>query len=198
VTKQLVWNVEKLRSPPVVGEVYRVPCVYGQIALLSQGQVKSPEWWPIMRPSHQDSVYYPQIRSIWKPSEDGVTTILVEETFYEDDPSTDHHYHIDPRFAPDEFYTSWELIHQDYHNVINVQSEVKWREMTCLRDMPTQRLFTGFGRRFIDDHKDKKIKCGRCPHKGVLLNSVPVIDGVITCPNHGLKFDAVTKKCITE
>ena len=64
--------------------------------------------------------------------------------------------------------------------------------------MPPQRLFTGFGQQFIDDHVDKEVKCGRCPHRGALLKSMPVKDGVITCPNHGLKFDAQTMKCITK
>lgn len=189
-------NIEKLTSPPIVGEIYRVPCMFGQIALLSKAQVKSAEWWPIMRPPHQDSIYFPQTKSIWVDND--YSSTLVEEIFYEDDPNSYQHYHVDPRFAPDEYYTGWEVVNKDYHNIIDIQGKIKWQEMVCLREMPTQRLFTGFGQRFVDDHKDKKIKCGRCPHRGVLLNSVPVIDGVITCPNHGLRFNAETKQCITD
>jgi nitrite reductase/ring-hydroxylating ferredoxin subunit len=191
----MILSIEELNSPPVIGEIYLVPCVYGQITLLSKGQVKQAELWPIMRPSHQDSYYYNQTRYIWKDNATGYE--MIEEEFYEDDPSTPHHYHVDPRFAPKEFYTEWEILNNNLHNVIDVQSEVQWKEMICLREMPKQRLFTGFGKRFVEDHKKRKIICGRCPHRGVLLNSIPIEDGIITCPNHGLQFNAETKECIS-
>ncbi len=185
-------NIEELDSPPVVGETYLVPCMFGRIYLLSSAQSKPPDWWPVLRPSHQDSIYTAQTRSKWKDGE------FTEETYCEYDSKAPHHYHVDPRFASAELYTAWEVENKDWHNVIDIQGDIRWSEMVCLREMPTQRLFTGFGRQFVDDHKGKKIKCGRCPHRGVLLNSVPVHDGIITCPNHGLRFDAESGVCVTE
>lgn len=41
-----------------------------------------------------------------------------------------------------------------------------------------------------------KICKGKCPHKGFDLSQVEAIDGVITCPLHGLRFDNKTKKLI--
>ena len=32
-------NIEKLTSPPIIGETYSVPCMYGQVALLTRGQI---------------------------------------------------------------------------------------------------------------------------------------------------------------
>jgi hypothetical protein len=194
-SKQSTPNIEKLKSPPIIGELYSVPCMFGQIDLLTKGQIKPPQWWPVMRPSHQDSVYIAKFRSIFDGEE------LVDEEYFENDPNFPHHYHVDPRFAPNSFYTEWEVNAaptnpESLHNVINIQGEIKWETMPCLREMPTQRLFTGFGQKFLDDHLGKKIKCNRCPHRGVLLNSIPTIDGIITCPNHGLRFDAKTKTCV--
>ena len=183
-------NIEELNSPPIIGQTYIVPCMFGQIDLLSKAQVRPPVWWPVMRPSHQDSVYVAKIKSILVGEE------FIDEEYFEDDPLTSHHYHIDPRFTPDEYYVDWELKNNNLHNVINIQGEIIWKNLVCLREMPTQRLFTGFGQKFLDDHLGKKIKCGRCPHRGVLLNSVPINDGVITCPNHGLKFDSKSMICI--
>jgi nitrite reductase/ring-hydroxylating ferredoxin subunit len=31
-----------------------------------------------------------------------------------------------------------------------------------------------------------------CPHKGIALGSVPAVDGVITCPGHGLRICAAS------
>ncbi|RYG96455.1 MAG: hypothetical protein EON58_12050, partial [Alphaproteobacteria bacterium] len=36
-----------------------------------------------------------------------------------------------------------------------------------------------------------------CPHKGISLASVPVIDGCIDCPGHGLRFDAKTGEIVS-
>lgn len=184
-------NAEKLNSPPIIGQTYNVPCMFGQIDLLSKAQVRPAVWWPVIRPSHQDSIYIAKTRSVLVDEE------FVDEEYFENDPLFPHHYHIDPRFVPIEYYTEWELKNNDLHNVINIQGKIKWKNLVCLREMPKQRLFTGFGKRFLDDHIGKKIKCGRCPHRGALLHSIPIDEGVITCPNHGLRFDAKSLVCIT-
>ncbi len=44
-----------------------------------------------------------------------------------------------------------------------------------------------------------KYKCihkGKCPHRGYNLSQVKEKGGIITCPLHGLKFNAKTKKLI--
>lgn len=37
---------------------------------------------------------------------------------------------------------------------------------------------------------------GKCPHRGYDLTNTPVIEGVITCPLHNLKFDPDTHKLL--
>lgn len=47
--------------------------------------------------------------------------------------------------------------------------------------------------------KHKCIHKGKCTHRGFdLSNELPDIDGVITCPLHGLRFNAKTKEMIYE
>lgn len=188
-------NVKTLRTPPTVGETYRVECVFGTLSNIGWHRIP-PRWWPVFTPSHQDSIYAIRQRTVWKETDTGY--IGVDEVYYEDDPSTPHHYHIDPRFTPEEFYTQDEIQRQSFHSTIRPESEIEIREMVCVREMPIQVLFTGFGKQFVADHAGKKMKgCDRCPHKGVALASMPVVDGRITCPAHGLKFDCETKECVS-
>jgi hypothetical protein len=51
---------------------------------------------------------------------------------------------------------------------------------------------------FIKNSKLKHncIHKGKCPHRGYDLSQVSSKDGVITCPLHGLQFDAETNKLI--
>jgi len=42
----------------------------------------------------------------------------------------------------------------------------------------------------------KCIHKGKCPHRGYDLSQVEAVDGIITCPLHGLKFNAETKQLI--
>ena len=48
--------------------------------------------------------------------------------------------------------------------------------------------------RLYETHKDSRIDINSpvCPHRGADLNGVPVVDGTITCPLHGIIFCAKT------
>ena len=185
-------NARELRNPPVVGKNYMVECVFGTISNIGPHTIP-PRWWPVFTPSHQDSIYFPRYRTFWK---DGEAT---DEVYYEDDPETPHHHHVDPRFTGTDYYTPYEIENQNFHVTIRPESKVQLREMTCVREMPIQILFTGFGKNFLEDHNGKKLnRCKICPHKGTPLASMPVVDGKITCPAHGLQFDCKTSKCVSE
>lgn len=189
----LVKKVKSLCRPPTVGQAYFVECVFGTLSNIGPHAIP-PRWWPIFTPSHQDSVYFSRYRTIW--NEEGEA---VDETYYEDDPETPHHYHVDPRFCRDNFYTPYEIENKSFHTTIRGESKIEIREMVCVREMPVQVLFTGFGKNFLDDHKDKKLRgCKVCPHKGTPLSSMPVVDGKITCPAHGLQFDCKTERCVSK
>jgi nitrite reductase/ring-hydroxylating ferredoxin subunit len=46
--------------------------------------------------------------------------------------------------------------------------------------------------------KHNCIHKGKCPHRGYdLSNEIPNENGIITCPLHGLQFDKITKKLLT-
>lgn len=190
----MIEDIERLRCPPSLGKRYMVPCVCGSLFNIGPHSVPS-EFWPVLRPSHQDSEYLPRFRTMWK--ETNGEWVEEDEVYYERDDHTPKHYHVDPRFTPESLYTPYERENSDWHTIITATSPVEFREMECLREMPIQRLFTGFGQKFVDDHRGKRLKCMRCPHKGIDLSSMPVVDGVVTCPAHGLRYDSSTGRCVT-
>lgn len=185
-------HVKSLKAPPEVGRTYAVECVMGRPSNIGHHNLPL-RLWPVFTPSHQDSVYFPRYRTIW--GDDGES---VDETYYEDDPSTPHHFHVDPRFTTEDMYTMWELENKSLHTIIRGEGAVEVVHMMCQREMPIQVLFTGFGKNFLDDHKSAKLKgCKRCPHKGMPLASMPVVGGKVTCPAHGLQFSNRTGKCLS-
>ena len=126
-------------------------------------------WVAVLTPSHEDSKYLLNANA----------DIL-------------HHWHGDPRFD-----ARW---NGGRHFTISKMPGmvVENKPMVCFREMPKwgSPLYRAFGKDFIDDMKDKEIKCNRCPHKGVYLGSIAMgEDWTIECPAHGLKFDYATKKC---
>jgi len=78
------------------------------------------------------------------------------------------------------------------------------RRRLCRRKMPDRTFFDdssavpakiiAFRRAFAA----ARLKPGMiCPHKGVCLKSMPVIDGVVRCPAHGLRWNAETGEAVT-
>ena len=53
---------------------------------------------------------------------------FIEKECYENYSSSVHHYHVDPRFAPKEFYSSWEVVNDNLHNVIEIQGKTALAE----------------------------------------------------------------------
>lgn len=85
-------NIENLTYPPIVGQKYLVPCILGKITNVSFPMPL--HLYPVIKPSHQDSKYLSQYRTIWENGE------KIDEIYYEDNPYETHHWHIDPRFTP--------------------------------------------------------------------------------------------------
>jgi hypothetical protein len=177
----------------LVGQVYLVPCVWGVISNI--GHNSPARWWPVLLPSHEDSRYFntKTIRE-WKETEEGA--YLVEQVVSAgSNPSTPHHYHVDARFTEESWYGTdrGRPVRNLHTTIFPDDCRCTLFEMVCLREMPVQvKLYSVFGKLFVDDFTGKKIKCGRCPHKGTDLTTIPVVDGKITCPAHGMQFDAQT------
>lgn len=138
-----------------------------------------------------------------------VPTVYGEwETFYKDWPvlgtkheDWDHlgfgiaHYHFDWRFIPQG--PECPARHQV---IINIKPHSnKLSKLICVRRMLPHELYNApdsmrsefAGRQCQRDKNGGWI----CPHRGMRLGSAPVVDGLITCPLHGLVIDAASGIC---
>lgn len=83
------------------------------------------------------------------------------------------------------------------------EKEPELIEMMCQREQPDYSIPNhGTNPHWIEkisDHlKDAKIKCGKCPHKGLPLLNLPRISGtnVVQCRGHGVCWDLDTGKIV--
>lgn len=174
------WNdislikISELKSPPRVGKVYIVPCVK---------RISDNLKIPILIPGH-----------------------------YAEDRYNSFHYHIDTRFAKrqvkaafvDMYYLSVGandcfypidtpmicIRKQKYPNLSPKLVNI----FTSLQDDINQ-FQNGLCKKYQKAHLD--LSCKKCPHQGTDLDSIPIIDGKIKCPSHGLTFDAQTGKVLS-
>lgn len=167
-------RVTDLQSPPIVGQRYYVYCVYVEKSPLTIN-IFEESWAPTLGPLHDDR------EIIGTPGE---------------------HWHIDWRFAPE-----WSMECSEKGRFFGrvawkrrVKREPQWKLLKCLRLMPEFPIL--IGGEYEDDpsevqwlarletaYADAKIsKCGKCPHRGIPLVGVPVVNGVRVCPGHGLAF----------
>lgn len=165
-----------------VGKFYRVPTVQATW----HGMVSN---WPILGPWHEDSK-------------------LVSFDLW--------HYHFDFRFMN---RREWSRQRHDrcHGGILHNYKEKKYggvvvneamncgpivmRRRKCHREMPTFPVASSNGvvalPKVYEFHKSDSLGANmQCPHRGVSLESIKPICGVIVCPLHGLCFDAETKKVI--
>ena len=113
------------------------------------------------------------------------------------------HYHTEDRFVPISdnvrlhrtIFTRLPLDVEKYYSS-GVELKRGYVIMKCIRTRvlsvtPTEYIYKS-------KLKHQCIHKGKCPHRGYDLTHEPVIDGVITCPLHGLKFDGVDKKLLNK
>lgn len=164
-------------SNPVIGEKYMVRCVLYNSAFDKEIKI----WIPVFSHKHSDKGYQEAL-----------------------------HYHLDNRFTEeyfmlrmrevmengeDEFakqnkgYGEWSLAVRD-----DLVEKEEYKKMIYLRHMslPKDQLF----HKIIDQMKGKTMKDMICPHHGASLKSCPVVDGVVTCPQHGMKWNVKTGKLV--
>lgn len=71
--------------------------------------------------------------------------------------------------------------------------DVQFRRMKCRRDFPAYPHHKARWQASLEAaYACKKLKNGICPHKGLPLHTIQPVDGVITCPGHGLRWNAAT------
>lgn len=167
-------------APVVRGRSYNVPCIhYTWHARL--------DWWPVLGPRHKDKAFLGF--GHW-------------------------HYHIDGRFLTADqrrhVRRQWafNIVKGDIASIIEAfplnQISSPLPEAPTLRHLKCWRADIGHYQHSHQPgiHKIAMHFAGRrcpssdhgwvCPHQATPLGSIKPVDGVITCPLHGLRIDAAT------
>lgn len=190
-----IQRVEEVKRPLIKGEVFLVPCIIDRtiktdiVWIEGQPIVKTDRNGNyIIRDVKKDEVVtetwfiYPVINHPHSDKENGQNYI---------------HYHVDYRFVkmkdgkPKKINANHVFAPQTRYNK---KAEIEYHELECIREENI------FGTKVSQIQKSKlKHNCiykGKCPHRGADLSQVKPINGVITCPLHGLKFNQITGKII--
>lgn len=189
-------RADHLATPPLVGRYYMVPAILWPVRaavgwLIGHTQAETLALWQ----AHRDAQWWP----VWGRKH-------ADKAFFD---FTNLHYHIDPRFLS---VRQWRLF-----SVLNPLADVQrrpingdpfpdgppaptLRRMRCSRadvqwqkpgSKPTRALNSAFDGR----------QCARsergwiCPHQRFPVGATPAIDGIVTCPLHGMRIHGETGIC---
>ncbi|BAI71498.1 hypothetical protein AZL_008600 [Azospirillum sp. B510] len=181
--KKKIQKVDELMEPPVVGRFYLVPTIEYPLS----GKVGH---WPVLGPKHTDAEHF---GFPWE------------------------HYHIDTRFWSGAMQrtfgakkteirpgmaTNYPLCTIDFGLTRRAvpHPPIEYRRLRCVAATITYQ-FAGLEpvlslRRHMGEAAMVDTDHGPiCPHRGFRLGSVPA-DGIITCPLHGLRFCAKSRKAV--
>lgn len=118
------------------------------------------------------------------------------------------HYHIDWRFMPEteiviqrnyyhHLYPKWKELNAEYYAPIMEVDKLQeyFFKYEYLRDFDFPlNSFKHLEQEMLQ--KGCKMKKMKCPHHGTNLISCKSIDGVVTCPQHGLRWNVKTGELI--
>jgi hypothetical protein len=184
-------KVDELDQPPIVGEVYLVPCIV-------EYNYKKETF---IIPKGENILRCDQYGNYWIQVEDKEEITITYKNVF---PIINHkhsdkengqdydHYHLDSRF----------LVNEDGN--MKVYSGIRWDKkdplieyiaLTCIgvtfKHITPVQLISKSKLKHNCIHKNK------CPHRGMDMSQVVPVNGVITCPLHGLQFDENTRNIIT-
>jgi hypothetical protein len=166
-----VEKVTDLKTEPIIGKFYLVPHVLWRY------------WWvPIIGEPHTDA------------------DLGISAT----------HYHYDLRFlADDELF---DPIRPNRNNVTREESTlarvltdnafrpgVEFKRRKCRHRMADFKWLPEIAsyRRFHDAYIGRSVKCGKCPHRQMPLESLPRdAAGNVICNGHGLKINLITNQVV--
>lgn len=157
---------------PIIGKYYSVPCVFMDCW--------SYQWIPVHGPRHEDTEFI------------GFDM---------------HHWHIDWRFAPKRWF-NWLL--ESYGDIHRLQGKVvcspdargivrtvEMRRKKCQREMINFPFNAPWRSKLETKFAPCKLLVGMvCPHRGISLEGMPVKDGLVVCPGHGLQWNVVTGEMV--
>lgn len=190
-------SIDTLPAAPIIGKYYMVPTVHYNCC----GYVSD---WPVFGPRHDDAeiIGFPwphyhhdsrfmtarQFRAVvaygglWRPDYVNIAALPLHRLKNGANQGPDHYEVTVPHPKP------------------------IYKKLLCKRDM---HMFPVPGVDVAEDsfvtkmRKHYKDDCLRvtengtfCPHRGVRLDTLKPVDGVITCPLHGLRFYAATGKSL--
>lgn len=158
-------RITELRNPPIIGEVYFVPCLK-------------------FAPSHWICNFMPVMADFHDDKEIGFDV---------------EHIHPDYRFFSHEQYRkAIETVIADGESLHSLaykgEKPLVWQLRQCLREFPkypVEVLDTSVMLKLERIHRNSRLDCGICPHKGANLNSIaPDVNGNKVCPLHNLMWSA--------
>lgn len=117
------------------------------------------------------------------------------------------HWHIDFRFMPPHAFACWmDKLDTSYIFIGTNVSDISlhgptMKRATCYRETPEwprEKILPIPGTTYGLDalFSGQCLMNGRCPHKGIKAVDMHRKGNVLTCPGHGLRFDASTGKVI--
>ncbi|WP_055076768.1 Rieske 2Fe-2S domain-containing protein [Pseudanabaena sp. 'Roaring Creek'] len=154
-------KITELNEPPIVNAFYLVPCIL--IGDRKFEGFKKGEYCPVLLPWHNDA------------------DIGLKEG----------HYHYDFRFINPLIKIRNNSVLNEItrkpHSDIPFDITIHWKKKKCFdpdaRYSRIQKLID------LDSTKRLVMKDNICPHRGTLLHSIPIHDGCVTCPTHGLTWN---------
>lgn len=157
-------KITELTEPAISNKLYLVPCIL--IGDRKFQGFKKGEYCPVLLPWHND------------------TDIGLEEG----------HYHYDFRFInPNIEIRNTAVLNEilrGWFSEIPFDTTIHWKKKKCFDPHAgysrTQKLLD------LDSTKTLKMRDNICPHRGTLLSSIPIHDGCVTCPTHGLTWNCAT------
>lgn len=169
--------IENIKRPVKKGELFLVPCIVKRDKSFSNDQ---RDWIGLSDKDNRITHIMPVINHPHSDRENGQPEI---------------HYHLDYRFIKHRDNSNFPTVinrHSShvYGEVIrptNKDGELEYHILPVINEE-----FTGVTPVHLIKNSKLKHKCihkGKCPHRGYDLSQVKSIDGVKTCPLHGLKFN---------
>lgn len=158
-------KITELQHPPIIGEVYLVPCLFSQA---EKGRAI-----PVMADFHEDA----------------------EIGFFDEHIHPDFRFFNNHEFGMviNKVISDGESINSLVYP-FRAHRFIVWEERQCFREnpeIPVEVLNSDLMELLEQIYCRSKLNCGICPHKGANLNSIaPDANGNKTCPLHNLMWSA--------
>jgi len=196
-------RIDDMQAPPVIGQLYLVRCVRVAGPVGSRKRLRDgvgtkgcegmlPGWWPVIGPEHEDAALFDFPHQHWHFDLRFLSTKQLENRMR--------------RPFGGSMHDVAEMLSFPLTNHGDL-SAPEYRKRRCFREQPDWSAWLTATRPRRPDKMAKLERvtlaggqtlkaCRVCPHRGLHLGSMPVVDGIITCPGHGLRWHASTGELV--